>query len=255
MDDLQAQGSRLYASEHDPSGSGDLGQLRIITSMDGGISWQFADATLASRVPYICQYRAAPAGTTIFAVTISTGCHYSDQGIASLWRSDDAGAHWTETGALTDSSSGLLSVTSDSHGAAPIVYEFVVTRSTGKSPASYRASLDGGHTWQAAPLSGIPPVLKPFFGETLTDGTNVVAFVDPSRSQIATLQYVLTFYAWKAGQNSWHQISPPTTTQGEPRDTFITRSNGGRSTIWLVTSSATFPPATYTIQRYTLGPT
>src|SRR5579885_1941547 len=74
----------------------------LVMSSDDGATWQFADQGLNAG-QHCLQGLAAPAsGTTLFATTLShCGGGVSGSEAAQIWRSDDAGAHWSPEGTMS----------------------------------------------------------------------------------------------------------------------------------------------------------
>ena len=70
---------------------------RLIVSADSGLSWRYADAELlAAGATNVCGAAADRQSTTAYAVTTAgKECGWLTQQTLTLWRSDDAGAHWT----------------------------------------------------------------------------------------------------------------------------------------------------------------
>jgi BNR/Asp-box repeat len=257
----QAQGGRVYASLHLVAPAGNFGQFRIITSTDGGLTWQFADAPLAAQGQFVCQYRAAPMGATIFAVAISHGCISSTTAQVTLWRSDDAGAHWRQIGRLHDTASTIAAVTGGGGGGAPLIVYQLTDDATGRFTTL--VSLDGGSTWRPTPTAGIPAGLAlggSVVMGTLGDGSLVAAFTDLVHSQPNAFLYVTAFLAWKPSDVSWHTVSRPTPLESSPGYVLLAPDHqSGQDAIWLPITShvegfnnAGSAP-TYTIQRYQLG--
>ncbi len=239
---LQAQGNRLYALLG--FGTGDDGLL--VTSTDGGATWQFADQPLAAQNYCVADYALTPTGTTVFAVAnhcSSPGNSAHLNGLMTplsggantqLWRSDDAGAHWASVGAFTGGNNIYLSL---NHSGQPVLYDdgfvayefmFRPPRTPGGNtpPAiATRVSVDGGKTWLNAPGVSGQFSNSGVLG-TLNDGSIIEAFPKNHQSQL---------FSWKAGDAAWHQLSG--NFQGIPQSLLVIPS-GGHDTLWLVTQTA-----------------
>ncbi|HEY7348042.1 MAG TPA: sialidase family protein [Ktedonobacterales bacterium] len=226
---FQVQGNRLYSATNVEPGASpnapeaqSTGTIRIVVSTDGGLNWSYADKALASRGQSICDYTAAPTGSTLFAVT-SAGCNSEIASPPFLWRSDDAGAHWTEVGKLPgDVEMGMIAV-SRGNGQMPLLYVNTAQEtctvspylsrpkaggcSIDTSPANLRVSADGGKTWRAAPTKGFPTTQP---GDRLQNpGAPLGALGDGSVLFLArSAQGFDSFYTWKSGDASWHQVGP-----------------------------------------------
>ncbi|HEY7124288.1 MAG TPA: sialidase family protein, partial [Ktedonobacterales bacterium] len=104
---LRPQGQRLYSTISNYSTVGNVtfggASVRILASDDGGKTWKLVDADLRANSQNACDYAPTPTGSTIFAITETSGCYDpNDYTPASqfLWRSDDGGAHWSQVSQL-----------------------------------------------------------------------------------------------------------------------------------------------------------
>ena len=88
-------------------------------------------------------------------------------------------------------------------------------------------SVDGGRTFKAAPLAGVPakaqPILAPLIVES--DGSLVVAFTT-NDGQAAKV------YSWKLGQASWRMFAP--TPNGQLARLLRAGTPGADETFWAV---------------------
>lgn len=86
------------------------GGQRLVKSDDGGVSWQFTDAAIVSAGQKVMDFSAAPSattasgspfGATVYALTAAADALTSGGNFPPLtiWRSDDAGATWSNLGA------------------------------------------------------------------------------------------------------------------------------------------------------------
>lgn len=242
---LLAQGSRLYAT----SVCGSVECTRLLTSTDGGATWTVADAYLASQNQGVCDIAAAAIGTTVFAASSTGNCSRLDQHARTLWRSDDAGAHWTKLGMLpTPNEQGLFAV-SRGAGQQPLLY-ITLPKTTGHqtdkedhpqpvisaSPSDVMVSDDGGKTWKSAPAAGIPAGqvrYPPAFG-TLADGSIVVPFADAVNGDTGMFPSV-TLYLWKPNATSWTQlVRLPHPGTDYPVSYLVTQASpSAKATLWV----------------------
>ena len=207
---FHVQGNRLYSatnvlpgsSPRFPEGESST-TIRIVVSTDGGLTWSYADEALAAQGGNICDYTAAPSGATLFAIT-SPAC-LPDPGIVpsfSLWRSDDAGAHWTKVqGGLLQSSmiNGMVAV-SDPMGQTPQILLYLTMAKEGNfSPANVHVSADGGQTWAEAPTAGFPVAPGPSIPVGVLSDGSVLFLAQTGGSGAA-------FFAWELGDAAWHQV-------------------------------------------------
>lgn len=254
---LQAQGDHLYDLISTPVN--DYGSS-FLSSTDGGATWQFIDQPMVAQGDCVAGYAATPAGSTVFAATVDqcfsasggaaaasslavpfSGCCGGGGGpIFNLWRSNDAGAHWTLVGPAPDS---RLHLSLNSAGQpvlflAPTVPE--LGRGEGGVPPKF--STDGGQTWQDGPLPNGQSNSSDILG-TLSDGSIVVSFTDNK-----TLKNHLL--SWKPGDAVWHPLNG--TFQGTPQYLLVILSGNGQQTLWLITQANSNQTGNYTVQRLTV---
>ncbi len=185
---IVAQENRLYAILAVEPG---ITASELVMSSDDGATWQFADQGLNAG-QHCLQGLAAPAsGTTLFATTLShCGGGVSGSEAAQIWRSDDAGAHWSPEGTMSAMGASELMVVNVSGYAQPVLID--LNQSSDQQAQQF--SLDSGKTWQPIPVLGEQGTI-PFALGVLQDGS--------------LLEQVQTgFYAWKVGESSWHKVAP-----------------------------------------------
>jgi hypothetical protein len=220
-------------------------------STDSGKTWRLADAPLmAAGAENVCAAAADQRGSALFAVTSSTACAYNAQKPLTLWRSDDAGAHWSRQGALaTPNVRGTLITHAQGtdrallYMALPRTAEMATDKEGGQypifsaAPSDLKVSADGGKTWDSAPATGIPAGLKPYYDMgligTLSDGSVVVDFVAQDRQENFEGS---TLFAWKPGDASWRQLAPPVTWEADAL-LAIAGSKPGADTLYLTMTS------------------
>jgi hypothetical protein len=135
--------------------------------------------------------------------------------------------------------------------------------------STLRQSADGGHTWQAVTLAGLPGQMGLYqIAGVLPDGSVVAALLPmrpapPTPAPNATPVYAqprtsftFTLYALAAGGSSWRQLSSPSPSVGQPGYMLVARGGTGTADgVWIVSADGAFeaPGATYTATEYTLG--
>lgn len=218
----RAQGQRLFAGFL----CTDFSCQRLVTSVDGGRDWSFADqALLAHGAANVCDYTLSATGATVFAVTTTATCDFRSQAPLTLWRSGDAGATWTKVTRLaTPNERGMALAQNPTTGATLLYMGMPRTASLAKdkmggtyavfsqSPSDVRVSSDGGVTWRTAPTKGIPAGYVAFLQlgllGTLKDGSVVIDVIPPSTAQPGDESNFdgSDLYAWTPGDAGWRKI-------------------------------------------------
>lgn len=204
---LQAQGGRLYdmisPPDQGPQASPNLA-WRLVTSADGGVTWQLADVAINAGGGAVLTYLAAPSGQAVFAQVVE-----HDRSL-DVWRSDDAGVHWTKVPPARSAQfpRALLAAAVDSNGQPLLYAEGAVMPPHPGIDAhptfTLWVSADGGSSWTAASSRGLPDSSwsdGTYISGVTADGSVVVPFRSATSSDV-------TFYAWKLGQTTWRQVCP-----------------------------------------------
>ena len=204
---FSAQGGRLYAAAGAASVDGFIlytPGVRLVVSSDDGASWQLADSGLGAT---ICDFAAAPSGTTVYAIT-SAGCggasvNATTTPALTLWRSDNAGASWARVTTLSIAHDvgmvvapdGALYINGSQFGAP--------ADTTSQLQQDMLVSLNGGRSFTQAPTQGLPATgtLTGPMG-LLSDGSIVMESSTGAYTAPAAL------YAWRSGASSWRKIGP-----------------------------------------------
>ncbi len=247
-DIFRVQGQRLYSAL--AAGGAtirgvalDVDGVRIVSSTNGGKSWQLVDGQLAASGENICNFAPTATGSTLFAITQSDPYCYSDSTSPNyLWRSDDAGATWTQIGQLPAVATDLTAI--DGGAAQPVLYLYMPVQAQyenvqpSTTPPGLEFSMDGGKTWQVAPTRGLPPGSQRNYGPlaVLSDGSVVKAFLASDQT--------LTFSAWKVGSASWRSIAQQVYAH---LAYLLVSSNAGKVTLWMVSLEA---DGSYNVTRY-----
>lgn len=242
---IAAQGNHLYSLIYDQNQ-----RQRLLTSADGGATWQFADAALLAQGQGLCSFTTTSKGSAVFALVQTGSCSQpvgylhdaaaqpqAQTGLA-VWRTDDAGAHWTKAGAfLYQQPDTQVFRAVDVGGTQPILF---VAAGEG---ATYNqlVSLDGGKTWQPQPTAGIPDN-SGIFAPTqavLSDGSILMS--------VQTLQGSSSLFGWKPGSQTWGQITQ--SFPGDAAEVLVAPSASGHDTLWVVT---TYDKGDFSVLSYTL---
>lgn len=220
---IRAQGQRLYAAFL----CVDFSCSRLVTSVDDGATWQFADLPLlAQGAANLCEYIPTPSGSTVYAVTTPTDCGWRAQSPRTLWRSDNAGASWVKVSLLsTPNTAGLLTTQDATLGTRLLYLDEPATASmatdkmggsfpiTTTSPGDVKVSVDGGATWQSAPTAGVASgqVANNGVGllATLRDGSVVIETISSAGKPADMLDNFSgsSLYTWKPGESAWRLLA------------------------------------------------
>jgi hypothetical protein len=240
---FMVQGQRLYT--YDGYNSNCLSQATacpgLLVSLDGGITWKPASVPSTGS---FCGIAMAPTSTVMFAIT-TISCEGQEQIYDdTIWRSDDAGAHWTPVSQhLQFSQLHDLLVVPNRGAEFPTVYlsTSTFTFNTPKNPntpnplptftTSFQMSQDGGKTWNQVPTSGIPTEWRPDVIAQTSNGS-VIALFGPANSG-----GVDVLYSWQPGGSRWQEVAPtPPLNQSDSTLYYLVTSSqqGGGDTLWAV---------------------
>ena len=246
---IQAQGTRLYALlTCGPTCSSAGG--RLVKSSDGGVTWQVADAGgLGSGV---CDFAAQPTSNIIFAAVSRGSCDGINSPTLAIDRSNDAGNDWVHVSFLPQGASqGMASVVVG--GKALLIVNLPTVSwqphiiGVGQSASEFLVSADGGRTFKASPLAGVPdkaqPIITPLIVES--DGSLIVAFSNVNG-------HMAKVYSWKLGQASWRMFAP-----AAPSGQLVALLRAGTSasdeTFWAVTHDEGVQQDNTTLFTYTVS--
>lgn len=256
---IRGQGARLYAlAGPQYGGAGDQTQPtgRLVTSTDGGATWQLADTALPSTVG-IADYMPATSGNAVFAVTDRADRFHVPVGALpppdfKLWRSDDAGAHWALVRSLSVQNVTGIRVVARPGAAQPIVYlsVYLGTASDSALPATTMLfSVDGGHTWAAPPNQGVAQSWYSAGGMwgTLANGSVVAGFQPGHTRGYGRIQ----LYAWKAGDQSWRPLASELSVMSLTLLDITPVDNSGAQRLWVQASQ----PSSWATAYYDLTET
>jgi hypothetical protein len=252
---IQVQGNRIFLSLSytDYASSTPHQVLRLVSSADGGKTWQAADSQLIQPGATVCTYRVEFIGVAIYADVSSNNCMGGAATPNALWRSDDGGAHWHNVGSLPASDAPLVDVAHGADDQHPVLVSEIGIFSTHPELV---ISQDDGATWQQAPTAGIPAQVNhlPLQVDPLADGTLVTMYLDPSKSTLTAQNPVsaVVFFAWKPGAASWRQATPEQTFPGQLMYAMV---QGGDTldtfSVTVVTLLGGFPPGPGTTAEVT----
>jgi hypothetical protein len=189
LNQLQSQGTRLYTAIHY---RGESGLVRIFMSQDRGATWSLADAGIYAADRSICDFVAAPDSTTLYATTGASECFQmiAQQSI-TLWRSDNAVAHWSQVGQLPGVAGQLIGAFKSPDSVDFTLYIAVPDAKRGPRYMRAWASGDSGRPWNAAPDLGRDTTVDMFLSEP-RDGSLIITeglpfgFLQPALATPAT---------------------------------------------------------------------
>lgn len=263
---LQAQGGQLYAGLAYPQQPSRVGQallegVRLVTSRDG-IHWSLVDTALAARVGLVTQFAIAPTGRSIYALAVPPSAITPASPTAppsasptptplpqaippttyEIWRSTDGGGHWQRMSTVAGAEVWLLGAAPQaSDGVSPALYRQVMQP---VGTFHYAVSLDGGQTWIAVPMAGVPSTYAFSSMATATANGGIVAvywdetptFTTPTGqppTAYATDFHPARVYSWLPGAGAWNQISEPLAAIAL-KDVLVAPDANGQTRLWLV---------------------
>ena len=262
--------SRLYSlAAPDTNGFAPLG-WRLMVSADGGATWTFADAPLIAQGVTPLSAAESQTGATVFADTVPVGLNSGNSQAENsapheFWRSDDAGAHWTDLGKSPslDKYGELGQLTATQVGGKTLLYsqiDNVVFNApaempfgiAGASPDSIFVSADSGRTWRHAPKSGVPAGLNTINSAlgTLSNGAIVYPFSTEHERQLSgtpgssgsftTIVDGVTYYSWNPATSNWNALTSHLVGDNVYAEWLTAAQAGQPETIWaLVIRGAT----------------
>ncbi|HET9980369.1 MAG TPA: hypothetical protein VFQ32_07990, partial [Ktedonobacterales bacterium] len=167
-------------------------------------------------------------------------------------RSNDAGNDWVHVSFLPQGASqGMASVVVG--GKALLIVNLPTVSwqphiiGVGQSASEFLVSADGGRTFKASPLAGVPdkaqPIITPLIVES--DGSLIVAFSNVNG-------HMAKVYSWKLGQASWRMFAP-----AAPSGQLVALLRAGTSasdeTFWAVTHDEGVQQDNTTLFTYTVS--
>jgi BNR/Asp-box repeat len=255
---FMVQGNRLYTYDNftcTSSAETYVCSGGLLVSLDGGVTWQQAPIPAPAS---FCGVGMAPTGTVMFAIT-SSDCVGDRNADNTIWRSDDAGAHWIPMSHLQFSFVNNLLVVPNSGAAYPTVYlttasnspiaESTATIQAGGAPFTlgFQISQDGGKTWSAVPTEGIPAGWPAGQVIAQTSSGSAIALFGPANSPVVNL------YSWQPRSAGWQLVAP---VPPEFPTLYLVTPGQGSDTMWAVSESQVQHSGTlwftYTVYRLQL---
>lgn len=224
-----AQGQRLYGVVTDIilASSGVVPPGRLVTSVDGGLTWSVADAGIFAANRWIYDFAVTPTGSTVVALAgqnYGTGLGQPNPTL-NLWRSDDAGATWRNMGAPPAPTSPKVRVAAIPQTGKTAIY---VLGADAKNAVSVFASVDGGATW---------PSSYTFHIAADSSGPGINLFGSFADGAVAIANYDNTTLAWAPGEATPTTIFPaPPGVVFFQSEMLTPPSNQGIYTLWIVSS-------------------
>jgi BNR/Asp-box repeat len=238
------QGNRLYTYANFSCGGPGSTYVctgGLLVSLDGGMTWR--QASIPSPDTF-CGLALAPTGSVMFAFTSSDCVGAVGTSENTVWRSDDAGAHWAPVShPQFDLIDGAQVV--PARGAAfPTVYLTTTTETLNPTPTempmlftrTLQMSQDGGKTWSPVPTAGIPAGWGAGWVTAQTSAGAVIALFGPANGPGGSL------YLWQPGATRWQLLAPlpPVSPSQFPVTLFLVtpgQAGQGSDTVWAVSVS------------------
>lgn len=250
----QVQGNRLYTlTTVGPLAMSNSGGL-VAMSTDGGLTWHDASAQLTNAGQDVCNLAVVPGGSSLFAVTNPNGCSIDGASAPSLWRSDDAGAHWRQ---VSFPPNRFVLGMSAVGGAQPVLYVQTATLShshaanTTALATDFFASSNGGQSWTQSPSHGVPATIVGSSTMTvLGNGTVVVPFISINSQAGPNGPATVTFEQWQPGQGAWQEVSH-LSLYGVAQLQTLPDPATGADALWLTSADSSDPQgSTFSVETY-----
>jgi photosystem II stability/assembly factor-like uncharacterized protein len=203
----------------------------LLVSLDGGMTWSPAPTPSPGS---FCGIGMAPSGSVMFAITSSQCGQANDPSDNTIWRSDDAGAHWAPVSHLQFSGVDDIRVVINTGAAYPTVYLTSSNLANAKTPEITRTtqvqeSQDGGKTWSAVPTKGIPTGWSAMDVVAQASDGSAIAIFGPGGNGGVEL------YSWRPGGTSWQPVALTPGTSGALYLVTSSQATPGAATLWAVT--------------------
>jgi hypothetical protein len=189
------------------------------------VTWSVADAAIFAASQWIYNFAPALGGATVYALAgqnFGTGLTEQTPTLA-VWRSDDAGATWTNEGPLPGVyAAGALAATDPASGQSILYVEVV----DAKRDLHLEASRDGGATW---------PATYDFHSGSDQGHSNgmsgfVTALPDGSALLVGDNLFLL---AWSPGRTPPHTLLPPPPGLGFVQSEITQPVGAGQIRLWI----------------------
>jgi hypothetical protein len=220
---------------------------------------------------HLCDFTATASGQTVYADTSLTDCTKPPSG-KTLWRSDDAGAHWRELGPLlpkpmsesfyTIGNGTLLTAPGTAHPALLYLNEPY----SGAAGLTFYYSTDFGATWQTTPPLASQPDAAPDAPQTdkgSAGTTHLISSFGIGQAAVlsdGSLLYVqdnprggrMTAYLWTPGAKAWRALPQLPAQVAGPGSLLVTPGANRRDTITMAlrANGDASNPIAYYVVRY-----
>ncbi len=135
---VQPTATRLYSMLYPLDRSG----ARLVVN-DGGMTWRLIDAPIAAAGQRVSSFAATPTGSTIFALSEPAGTQSSSSAPLTIWRSDDAGATWTNLGPAPSGTVMAMTAGLVASSGKPMLYLLTTSNPSFQSAYDIQGSLFG----------------------------------------------------------------------------------------------------------------
>lgn len=237
---VQVQGATLFTMLAGYLNGEPFDGWRLVASSDGGSTWRTADSAIWAAGQIVMSYTAIPGTSTLYARSVPRETPAGQQAANTLWRSDDAGAHWAEiTGTFPPAYAALVGTPRGTDSTTLYALGAQAITTTGAGTLPVYASADGGRTWSQVPSVGEPQNQVAKVVGTLADGSLLVEFSNQpllSAPEAPTISASISFYAWRPGDRAWFQVTPQPGS-GSLTQSWLATPASGPQTLWVVLQS------------------
>lgn len=230
------------------------GTQLLVTSIDGGRSWQNAGAPISGSGT-VCSLAAPVGSKTFYVITASQGCAsaYAANGQGqTLWRGTSSGGTWTQLSLPTSDYPEAIAVSNTGNR----IYVLTGTAQSHTTPLTSTqnifVSTDGGAHWSVSPKGGVPAGAN--WVGTATEGISPQPVVRADGALVVPLSAngSTALYEWAPNAKVWQEIAAlPNNAQAIASD-MLTTTPSGQWVLYLVLSRFDGTSAAYSVYSVAL---
>lgn len=219
----QPAASRLYGMLNPLDQSGG----RLVMS-DDGVVWRLIDGDIIASGQRVSTFAATPTGSTVFAMSEPDGSQALSSAPQTIWRSDDAGATWTNLGPAPSNAIMAMTAGLVASSGKPMLYLLTARSLVGQSAYEIQGSLfgaSGSFHVAPAPTPACTPAGNNYLLGTQPDGSVLIWCGGAVESWLAQPARV---------DQGWQTVATTPAVQ-TVQSAFIQRLPDGSRRLWVTT--------------------